>query len=273
MKCCTVPATVMTAKAICRMLDKDFLAMFQVTADDLPPLDSEPPPALVDLSATYTSEKEYVAYLKGCLSTWLILTENVRALHYSGKILKYDLLAVPRTPEIAKHCQFPFFAIEVKYHLFDKKLKDISEAYMQAFEYRNTIIVDKRFIGTEMYEKRPGAVCLCSDYDRKWNSPETHVLSRTLGRRGVYGMWANQQCAIAFTDHGDVFRLAARGWSMTAGGHTALTFSSGIPDWHSLRFILSNDKGMEELTEHVREHYAAEPPPITPEQVLDRVVE
>lgn len=232
-------------------------------------------PVLSDPSAMYTSEREYVDYLVSSLSQWLTLTPNVRAMHYSGRILKYDLLAVPKTPAIAEICQFKFFAIEVKYHLYGKKLKEITEAYFQAFEYRNTMIVDARFANTAMFRQRPGAVCLCSDYAHKWLRPETAVLSRTFGRRGVYGMWANRLNAVAFTDHGDVFKLAAKGWKVRedGSGHTALKFSSGVPEWQTIKFVLTADNSMTDLATEVHAHVITVPPPINPEDVLDDVLE
>lgn len=223
----------------------------------------------------YTSEKTYVAFLAECLSKWFVLTPSVRAMHYSGRILKYDFVAVPCAKSIAEQCQFDWLVIEVKHHLYDKEKKDIWKAYFQSYEYRNAVIIDERFRGTKQWDCRPPAVCLCSDCGRLWESHVTHDLSRGFGRRGVYAMTADPTSVVCFTDHGTVFDICRANLnpafpvSVTPEGHTSLKFASGISDWEAIKFLLTTDSEAQGIASRIYEDALQCPRPIMPENALD----
>jgi hypothetical protein len=162
--------------------------------------------------------------------------------------------------------------IEAKYCLYDNGYKEVSEAYMQAFEYRNAQIIDKRFAHHEAYRMRPPAVFLCSDLIRKhipdYRAQSFEWISRTLGRRGVYALSVTEHTVYAFTDHGKIFDLCNPD-SCVLTNHTALRFSGGISDWNTIQFLLSSDNKIAEFTEEIAETARRFfVPPFTPDDCL-----
>jgi len=220
----------------------------------------------------YFSEKLYIEYIVPKLKQWFTVYTQVNAFHYSGRSLRYDLLVIPTDEAVGRVCQFPWFVIETKLDIYNNKYKEISEAYMQAYEYRNTVVNDTRFVGTPLHGVRPPAVMLCSDITGRLFKDEGRRewdwISRTFGRRGVYSFYVDDATAMAFTHHGHVFNyMGQRLCNMK--NHSALRFSGGIADWSSFKLLLTSDGEYREMTEELmtiaRE---TQKPPETPDACL-----
>jgi hypothetical protein len=205
-------------------------------------------------SRKYSNEKEYVRSLIPGLEKWFKVTPAVQGLHFTGAPVQFDLLLEPTG--ILKFCQFPWFVIEAKYMLFTKSLGDATNAYLQALEYRNAVVLDRRFEDTPIFNKRPPAVMVCSDLIDTGNPGRVNdvcILSRAFGRRGVYSCtlddYGNFLC---YTKHGLVFTSRAM-TRVNLKNHTALRTNGGVAEKTDILFLLRGDEDPVELTTAVKD--------------------
>lgn len=218
----------------------------------------------------YEDEPAYTRYLIKCFSTWFNVTPKVWALHYGiDNLLQYDLVLVPRTEDVAVHCRFPLMVVEIKYRLYSNKYSTLTDAYFQAHDYRETMIVDDRFKKTPFYRRRPDALFVCSDLVTKERrrTEEFAWATRAFGRRGVYAMVVDETNMVCFTDHGEIFNLMDPNPKL-ATDHTARTFAGGVPEWTTIKCLFSTDGRLKETSDAVLEQAKQHIPPELPEEFL-----